>query len=79
MGAIVAGLLRRPGLIPEAVRAAVALAGRGWWRRPPFLPIPDPAYLRWRTETAYGSGDAPLDPGDVVHYLEWRRRQRRAR
>ena len=31
----------------------------GWWRRAPFTPRPDRAYLRFRTETAYGPGARP--------------------
>jgi hypothetical protein len=41
-----------------------------WWRRPPFLPLPDRSYLRFRLETQYGGGRAP-DPADLVTYLEW--------
>ena len=41
-----------------------------WWRRAPFLPIPDADYLRFRLETQYGTGGAP-DPDDVVVYLRW--------
>ena len=41
-----------------------------WWRRPPFLPLPDAAYLRFRLETQYGHV-APVDPNDLITYLEW--------
>jgi hypothetical protein len=74
----VVAVLRRPGLWPEALRAAGAMARRGWWRRPPFLPVPDRAYLSWRAATAYGTAAAPIAPGDLVAYLRWRRRQRRS-
>lgn len=48
------------------------LAPPGWWRRPPFLPLPAPDYLRFRMETAYGgAGDQEPDPGDLVTYLRW--------
>ena len=30
----------------------------GWWRRPPFLPVPDAAYWRFRMQTAYGDETA---------------------
>ena len=54
------------------MRQAFALAQPGWWRRPPFLPLPAPDYLRFRLETAYGgAGDGPIDPGDLVTYLRW--------
>ena len=80
MGAIgpVMAVVRRPRLWGEALRSVLALAPDGWWRRRPFVPIPEPAYLAWRTATAYGSADAAMDPDDVVAYLEWRRTYRKA-
>jgi hypothetical protein len=63
-------LARRPGLWPVALRQAARLARPGWWRRPPFLPLPDADYLRFRLETQYGAG-GEADPLDVVEYLEW--------
>lgn len=39
-------------------------------RRRPFLPLPDPAYLRFRLQTQYGD-DRPAEPGDVITYLHW--------
>ena len=71
--AVVAAVLRRPGLWPTAVRATMAFAPPGWWRQRPFLPLPDDEVMRWRASTAYGSPDAAIDPADVVAYLEWRR------
>jgi hypothetical protein len=48
------------------------LARPGWWRRPPFLPTPDPGYLRFRLQTAYGdAGVEPPTPDDLVTYLRW--------
>jgi hypothetical protein len=41
-----------------------------WWRRPPFLPLPDPAYIQFRLETAYGVSGRP-EPADLVAYLRW--------
>jgi hypothetical protein len=63
-------VLARPRLWAAALRQALRLARPGWWRRPPFLPVPDPAYLRFRFETQYGD-DARPDPRDLVAYLEW--------
>jgi hypothetical protein len=80
-GAAVA-LAGRPDLWSTAVRELFVLARPGWWRRWPPLPRPDPAYLRFRLQTAYGSS-APersrlldSDPDDIVSYLEWCRRMR---
>lgn len=72
IGAAVAG---RPRLWSTALRAGASLARRGWWRRAPFLPVPDRRWLRFRLETAYG-GDGTAVPtvDDVITWLEWRRR-----
>ena len=75
----VVAVLARPWLWPVAVRQVGALAAPGWWRRPPFLPRPDPAYLEFRLQTMYGDGHHPVVPADVVAYLRWCRRHRRAR
>lgn len=66
-------ILARPGLWPTALALALRLARPGWWRRRPFLPLPDPDYLRFRLQTGYGSEGEP-DPEDVVAYLRWCRR-----
>lgn len=71
-------VIRHPSLWGVALVQAVRLAPSGWWRRRPFLPSPDPAYLRFRLETQYGSDQAP-EPRDVVAYLHWCRTLRRAR
>ena len=71
-------LLRHPVLWPTAVLTAFRLAAPGWWRRRPFLPLPDADYLRFRMETQYGSGSDP-DPEDLVAYLTWMRATERAR
>jgi hypothetical protein len=60
-----------PTLWATAVRQALVLAPAGWWRRRPFLPLPDPGYLRFRLETAYGDGQRAPDPTDLVTYLRW--------
>lgn len=68
-------LASRPVLWPTAVRAGVLLVPAGWWRRPPFLPVPDARYLRFRMITAYGGdGTTPPTPDDVVTWLSWLRR-----
>jgi hypothetical protein len=62
---------RRPSLWPTAVHQVFVLAAPGWWRRRPHLPVPDPAYVRFRLQTAYG--DARHEPAahDLVTYLRW--------
>ncbi len=73
---IAVAIIRRPRLWGEALRATLALAPIGWWRRRPFLPLPERAYLAWRVHTAYGEATARMTPSDVVSYLEWRKCQR---
>jgi hypothetical protein len=63
-------VLRRPGLWPIAVTQTLRLARPGWWQRRPFLPLPDPDYVRFRLQTAYGSDGEPTAE-DVVAYLRW--------
>lgn len=75
--AIARAVLRCPRLWVTAIRTALRLAAPGWWRRAPFLPVPDPDYLRFRLETQYGLADP--EPGDVVVYLDWLRRMGRFR
>ena len=65
----------RPDLWVTTARQARALAPDGWWRRRPFLPVPDASWLAFRMETQYGgdgsgpAGGAAAD--DVVTFLEW--------
>lgn len=67
---------RHPALWGTAVRQVLVLAVPGWWRRWPPLPTPDPDYLRFRLQTAYGDADRAPEPGDVVTYLHWCRQWR---
>lgn len=65
-------LLRsRPALILEAARA-------GWAFRSRRGVLPARDLVRWRLATAYGSAQAPIEPEDLVSFLEWRRTLRSA-
>jgi hypothetical protein len=66
-----ATLARHPGLWGTGIRQALTLAPAGWWRRAPFLPVPDPAYLHFRLQTAYGDPARSPEPADLVTYLHW--------
>jgi hypothetical protein len=66
----IGALAREPGLWPTAAVQAGRLTAPGWWRRAPFLPVPDPQYVRFRLDTQYGATGEP-DPGDLVVYLRW--------
>ncbi|MBW3669536.1 MAG: hypothetical protein KY443_10035 [Actinobacteria bacterium] len=74
---VVLALLRRPDLWSTAVVQLFTLAAPGWWRRRPFLPLPDPDYLAFRLQTMYGDVTHHPDPADVVDYLDWCRKYRR--
>ena len=67
---VVGAVLRHPSLWGVAIVQAFRLASPGWWRRRPFLPVPDADYLRFRLETQYGSDRDP-EPEDVITYLHW--------
>jgi hypothetical protein len=64
-------VLRHPSLWPVALREVRRLAAPRWWRRPPFLPLPPPAYLRFRLQTMYGGDGSRFDPADLVTWLRW--------
>ncbi len=66
----------RPDLWGTATRQLFRLAPSGWWRRRPFLPLPDRDYLAFRMETMYGDAGAAPAGSDVVTYLEWCRSHR---
>ncbi|MEJ2679473.1 MAG: hypothetical protein P8174_10420 [Gemmatimonadota bacterium] len=75
---LVARAMVRPKLLGVVVRAAWRFRARGWYRRPPFLPVPPAAYLEWRLYTAYGEGRAPT-VREVERYLRWSDAVRRGR
>ena len=70
---LVARAVVNPRLAADLVRTAWAFRRRGWHRRPPFLPLPDPAYLRWRMYTAYADEHAVPPAEDVIRFARWRR------
>jgi hypothetical protein len=75
---IAAAVARRPSLWPTAARQARRTARPGWWKRPPFVPLPTDEYLHFRTVTQYGETERPPHPGDVVDYLAWCREWERS-
>jgi hypothetical protein len=62
-----------PRLAVDLVRTAWAFRRRSWWRMPPWLPLPDREYLRWRMYTAYGDENAVPPLRDVIGFARWRR------
>ena len=81
--AVVGAVVARPWLWPTAVVQVFRLARRGWWKRPPFLPLPTREYLDFRLVTQYGGtpeqARASVVPADVVDYLVWCRQWNRSR
>ena len=63
----------RPRLALDLLRTLWAFRRRGWYGRPPYLPLPDQAYLRWRMYTAYADESAVPPADDVVRFARWRR------
>ena len=75
----VVALAARPDLWPTVLRQVFVLAPDRWWRRRPFLPIPDRDWMAFRMTTAYGDSSAPIVADDLVVWLEWARRHQRPR
>ena len=63
--------LPRPSLGIDLIRVAWRFRRRDWYTRFPFLPVPDPTYVRWRMYTAYGDYDAVPPARDVERYARW--------
>jgi len=66
-------VILRPKLWLVAIRQLFRLAPARWWARRPFLPLPTRAYLAFRTQTQYGSGQTKVETKDVLSYLHWLR------
>jgi len=73
-----AAVVMRPQLWGTALRTWRRTTPSGWWRRRPFLPVPDRDYLHFRLTTQYGAADAHADSRDVLNYLLWCKRYDRA-
>lgn len=76
---VVVAVARRPDLWATGAVQVRRLAPNSWWRRAPFLPLPDRAWMRFRLRTAYGDPDHVPEPADVVAWLEWCRSWERLR
>ena len=69
--AVVAAVAPRPRLWLTAIRVAGRTARTGWWRKPPFLPLPGADYVRFRMLTNSGDPEAVPTADEIVHYLMW--------
>jgi len=65
--------LAHPTLAVDLLRVGWRFRSRDWHRHSPFLPLPDPTYLKWRMYTAYGDFDAVPTPDEVERYVRWAR------
>lgn len=63
----------RPRVALDLLSLAWAMRRRGWYRIPPFLPVPPAEYIRWRMYTAYGDEQAVPPAEDVLRFARWRR------
>ena len=71
-------VLGRPDLWLTALDQGRRMAPTGWWRRVPFLPVPDQGYLAFRLQTMYGDAADQAAPSDLITWLEWCRQWRRS-
>jgi len=71
--ALVPHALARPRVALDLLALAWAMRRRGWWKGPPFLPLPPVEYVRWRMYTAYGDEQAVPPLQDVLRFARWRR------
>jgi hypothetical protein len=70
---VVSALVSHPSLWWAGIAALARFSRRGWWRRPPFLPLPGESYWDFRLVTAFGGDgrEAALRAEDVVAFLRW--------
>ena len=68
---VVTAVVTRPWLWPAAAVVVWRLVPTRWWARPPFLPVPSRAYIRFRKEAYYGDSQTSFRPADVLRYLSW--------
>jgi len=71
---VVVAVALRPSYWPVSFTVIRRFAPRGWWSRPPFLPVPSSSYARFRMETQYGEKTSAPTVSDVLKYLQWVRR-----
>lgn len=79
IGVALRAVLAHPSLAPEALRQLLAVAPRGWWRRPPFAPRPATAWMAFRAETLEGTGGPGPTPSEFAEFLRWSRAARRTK
>lgn len=71
--------LVNPRLARDLAGVVWAFRRRRWWATPPYLPVPDRDYLRWRMYTAYGEEAAVPPAEEIARFARWRRQFMRLR
>ena len=71
IGRVIRLAVTHPRLLGGLFATAWRFRARGWFRRPPFLPVPPASYLAWRLDTAYGRPDVVPPSRDMESYLHW--------
>ena len=67
----VPAVLRVPSLWLTALVEFRRMVPDRWWRRRPFLPVPDASMLAFRATTQYGDPAHALEPDDLISWLRW--------
>jgi len=62
---------RNPRTAAALLRVGWRFRSRDWYRRFPYLPVPERDYVRWRMYTAYGDEGLVPPADDVVRYARW--------
>lgn len=75
-GALLLRSIQDPRVGLSLLRVGWRFRHRGWYQRPPFLPLPDRNYMRWRMYTAFGDSNALPSPDDAVRFARWATRRR---
>ncbi|HEX6308227.1 MAG TPA: hypothetical protein VFZ69_08575 [Longimicrobiales bacterium] len=70
--------VRDPRRLPLLLATAWRFRARGWYRRPPFLPLPPADYVAWRLHTAYGEEGEPRSD-ELARYVRWTAEMRKPR
>jgi hypothetical protein len=73
---VAARALVRPRLLLILLATAWKFRRRGWYRQPPFLPLPPAEYMRWRQHTAYGEEARTTSAEELEAYVRWAARMR---
>ncbi len=70
---VMVAVAEKPGLIFPAIYQLYILSPESWYRKYPFLPLPDKRWLRFRMETAYGDPCYVPNPREIAKFLDWTR------